>query len=110
MDERDYEQAFQLILKAGNAKSAAIMAVEAAREGDYEKADSLLADCDREMHEAHDLQFEMIQKEAAGDHVELNIILVHAQDHLTMALMARDNAQEFIRLYQMLDELKKDRL
>ena len=102
MDERDYEQAFQLILKAGNAKSAAMMAVEAAREGDYEKADSLLADCDREMHEAHDLQFEMIQKEAAGDHVELNIVLVHAQDHIMTSMLARELIAELIEVQRQL--------
>ncbi len=34
----------------------------------------------------------MLQQEARGDKVPVNIILVHAQDHLTMALMMRDMA------------------
>ena len=49
----------------------------------------------------------MIQEEANGSPVEVNIILVHAQDHLTMAMMARDNAEEFIHLYRVIKELKE---
>ena len=44
--------------------------------------------------------------EANGNPVELNIVLVHAQDHLTMATMAQDNAQEFINLYRLVKELQ----
>ena len=47
-----------------------------------------------------------IQGEANGNPVELNIVLVHAQDHLTMATMAQDNAQEFINLYRLVKELQ----
>lgn len=106
MDERDYETAFQLILKAGNAKTAAMMAIEAAREGEFDKAEEYLKENEKELHEAHELQFAMIQKEAGGEAVPVNVVLVHAQDHLTMALMARDNAQEFIHLYRLLNELR----
>lgn len=105
MNEQDYEQAFQLILKAGNAKSAAMMAVEAAREGDFTKAEEYMEENGRELHEAHELQFAMISQEAEGKTVPLNVVLVHAQDHLTMALMARDNAQEFISLYRLIQKM-----
>ena len=38
----NYEVSFTLILHAGNAKSAAMMAIEAAREGTFEEAQRLL--------------------------------------------------------------------
>ena len=43
----------------------------------------------------------MLQQEAEGNPVKVNIILVHAQDHLTMAMMMRDMAEQFVNLYQL---------
>ncbi|AVM70079.1 PTS cellobiose transporter subunit IIA [Lachnospiraceae bacterium oral taxon 500] len=107
MDETKYEKAFNLIINAGNAKSLALMAVEAAREFDFEEAEKNLKEAAKEFHQAHQAQSDMIQGEAKGQSVELNIILVHAQDHLTMATMAQDNAQEFINLYRLVKELQE---
>lgn len=109
MNEEKYAVAFELIMNAGNAKSKAMMAVEAAREFDFEEAEKLLQEAEEDMSNAHHSQFEMIQQEAAGESVEVNVLLVHAQDHLTMAIMAKDNAEEFINLYKMIYELKEGR-
>lgn len=85
--------AFRLIAVAGDTKSDAMNAIKAARNKDYEKAEELLASADQKMAIAHEIQFEVIQQEANGNRVDLNIILVHAQDHLTMALVMRDMAE-----------------
>lgn len=106
MDETKYAKAFELIMNAGNAKSLALMAVESAREFDFEEAQKQLRESQQEFHLAHQAQSDMIQGEANGNPVELNIVLVHAQDHLTMATMAQDNAQEFINLYRLVKELQ----
>lgn len=105
MNEEKYTAAFDLILNAGNAKSTALMAIEAARDFDFEEAERCLKEATENMRKAHQAQFDMIQQEAGGNPIEVNIILVHAQDHLTMAMMARDNAEEFINLYKMIKEL-----
>lgn len=42
MDDEKYEVAFELITNAGNAKSLALMAVEAARDFDFEEADVVI--------------------------------------------------------------------
>ena len=83
MDEAKYATAFELIMNAGNAKSLALMAIEAAREFDFEEAEKDLKESAEEFHLAHQAQSDMIQGEANGNPVELNIVLVHAQDHLT---------------------------
>lgn len=46
------------------------------------------------------MQFELTQAEANGNEVDINIILIHAEDHLTMAIMASDFAERFIELYR----------
>lgn len=106
MDEEKYSTAFELIMNAGNAKSLALMAIEAARDFDFEEAEKCLRESAEEFHQAHQAQSDMIQGEANGNPVEVNIVLVHAQDHLTMATMAQDNAQEFINLYRLVKELQ----
>ena len=88
MDESKYENALQIILHAGNAKSAALMAIDAAHDGDFEEAEKQLAEAQSEMGAAHKMQFELTQAEANGNEVDINIILIHAEDHLTMAIMA----------------------
>lgn len=102
MEDSKYLNAFQIILNAGDSKSASYLAVEAAREFRFEEAGNHLAEAEAKMRLAHQAQIDMIQQEAKGEPVEVNIILVHAQDHLTMAMMARDQAGEFIHLYKMI--------
>ena len=101
MDESKYENALQIILHAGNAKSAALMAIDAAHDGDFEEAEKQLAEAQSEMSAAHKMQFELTQAEANGNEVDINIILIHAEDHLTMAIMASDFAERFIELYRI---------
>lgn len=106
MDENKYLGAFQIIMNAGNSKSAALMAIEAARDGDFEEAEERMKEAESEMRSAHQAQIDMIQQEASGNPVEVNIILVHAQDHLSMAMMAKDFAGQFVDIYKQLSELK----
>lgn len=106
MNDEDYAVAFQLIMNAGNSKSFSMMAMEAARNFDFEEAEKHLKEAEAQMREAHQSQIDMIQQEAQGNPVPVNIILVHAQDHLTMAMMAKDQATEIVNLYRMIKELK----
>lgn len=107
MGDSKYLNAFQIILNAGDAKSAAYLAVEAAREFRFDEAKKCMEESETKMRMAHQAQTEIIQQEARGESVEVNIILVHAQDHLTMAVMAKEHAEEFIHLYEMIYRLMK---
>ncbi|MDO4328818.1 MAG: PTS lactose/cellobiose transporter subunit IIA [Lachnospiraceae bacterium] len=106
MDEEKYLPAFQMIMNAGNSRSKSMEALEAARNYDFELARVCLKEAEDELHQAHEAQTEMISAEAGGNAVEVNIILVHSQDHLTMAMMARDFAEEMIHVYEAMKELK----
>ncbi len=106
MDEI-YDVAFELILSAGNSKSNSMMAIEACREFRFEDADKMIKEAQKELNKAHLVQTEMIQKEAQGTPFQLNLVLVHAQDHLTMALMSLENAKEMKYLYQTIEKIIK---
>lgn len=100
-----YEVAFGLILNAGNSKSNSLMSIEASREFNFEEAEELIKQAEEELHLAHQTQTELIQNEASGEKSEVNIILVHAQDHLTTAMIMIEQAKEFNHIYKLLSKL-----
>lgn len=106
-DPADYEAAFKIISSAGNAKSEAMLAIRAAREGDFDEAQACLKRSDEQLHDAHVQQTDLITAEARGQAVPVNVILIHAQDHLTGALLTRDLAEEFVHLHQQLAEVRR---
>ena len=102
-----YEMAFGLILNSGNSKSKSLMAIETARDFEFEEAENLVAEAEEDLRTAHQTQTDLIQGEARGEKMELNLIMVHAQDHLTTAMIMVDQAREFINLYKLIYDLKK---
>jgi len=89
-----------LIVDAGSAKSYAMEAIRLAKEGCIEEAREALQNADAEMAKAHHAQTDLIQKEAKGEHTEINLFMVHAQDHIMTAILAKDLAGEFVDLYE----------
>jgi len=102
--EAVYETSFELIGVAGDSKAESMAAIECGRNGDFEGARAHLTAADEAMTKAHDVQTDMLKQEAEGNPVAVNIILVHAQDHLTMAQVMRDMAEQFIELYKELQD------
>jgi PTS system cellobiose-specific IIA component len=100
MDDTKYQTAFQIILHAGNSKSYSMMAMQKAREGELGEASDLVNQADNALNEAHQIQTELAHSEITGTSIDMNIIMVHAQDHLGMAMMMRDVANEVIHIYR----------
>ncbi|MGG7178177.1 PTS lactose/cellobiose transporter subunit IIA [Clostridium paraputrificum] len=94
---------FEIISHGGTAKGMAYEALQAAEKGDFEEADRLLKEADKELLEAHHIQTSIIQAEAAGDKTEVSVLFVHAQDHLMTAIEAKTLIECMIRLYKRLD-------
>lgn len=97
-----YETEFLIIASAGEARSAALLALSASREGDAEKASELLAEAERNLLEAHHVQTAMIQSEARGESVPVSILTVHAQDHFSGAQVIISLAKELIHVHEAL--------
>lgn len=96
---------FQIIASAGEARSLAFEALALARDGKYDEAKARLEAADKAQLTAHNLQTELLQKEASGDHTPVDVFLVHAQDHLMCAMLAVELIKEMVYLY----ECKRDR-
>lgn len=94
------EVSFSIILHAGNATNACIEAMQKAKKGDYEEADQLLKEATVEINQAHQVQKDLLVDVANNKKMDVDIILVHAQDHLTSAMTLKIVAEEIIELYK----------
>ena len=94
--------AFGLIAMAGDARSKAFEALSLAKEGKFDEADEMMKQADEAALAAHHAQTELLTKEANGNHTEVNVMLVHAQDHLMTAILAQELIAELIDVHKAL--------
>lgn len=91
---------FGIIANSGDARSFAFGALEAAKAGNFEEAEELLKQSDAAATLAHKTQTELLFKEANGDKTPVDVLLVHAQDHLMTSMLAVELIKELIALYK----------
>lgn len=90
----------ELIINAGCARSKSMESIMKIKEGDLEATKKSIEEADEFLARAHNVQTKLIQDEAAGNKTEINLLMVHAQDHLMNAMTIKDLAQEIIEMYE----------
>jgi PTS system cellobiose-specific IIA component len=96
-----------IIMHGGNAKGLAFQAIQHAKAGEFEAADKALQDANMELRDAHDTQTDMLTRVANGEVIEINLYMVHAQDHLMNAITFKDLAVEKKKKKKRLHALEK---
>lgn len=96
---------FTIITYSGDAKNLFMKAIKLARANDFELAQSCLEQAEAKLDQAHQRQAQLIQLESAGQQIEPTVLLVHGQDHLMTAMLMKDMAEEFIKLYAHLNSV-----
>ncbi len=91
---------FGIIAHAGDARSYAYGALAAAKAGNFEEAAELLKQSDAAAVEAHHMQTDLLINEANGNKTPVDVLLVHAQDHLMTSMLAVELIKELIDLYK----------
>lgn len=101
----DLEQIiYNLVLHGGNARGEAYEALDAAEEGDFEKAEKKLEKADDEFYAGHEYQNMLVQGEQSKSP---NFLVIHAQDQLMTALAEKNLIKRMIELYKRLEKLEK---
>ncbi|ARU91677.1 PTS system cellobiose-specific IIA component [Spiroplasma clarkii] len=98
MSKINFEEiSFQIIAYAGEAKGKAI---QAAKQKDFNKAASLIAEAEKSYAIAAHSHMDVVSAEANGEKLCLTALFVHAEDQMlnveTIILLAK----EFIEVYQ----------
>ncbi len=94
--------AFTIISSSGMARASVHEAMDAMREGDFELARAKMDEADEYLVEAHKAQTDLLHQFANGVVIEIQIIMVHAQDHLMTTMTLKEVAQEMMHLYKAL--------
>lgn len=102
--EENESISFGIIASSGTARSLAFEALEKAKEGNFEDAQDLISQSEQASLEAHNIQTELLCNAAQGNPCNLDILLVHAQDHLMTSILAKELIEQMILLYKKLDE------
>ncbi len=95
-DEKYEEIVMSLVGYAGEGRSYAFEALRYARAKNFEDADIAMKKSNEALLEAHHVQTELIQDEINGKPTRLSLLMVHAQDHLMTAMLAKDLIEEMI--------------
>lgn len=77
-------------------------AMKLSRNGKFEEAEKLMQKADDFLLQAHKVQTELIAEESRGNRSEYSILMVHAQDHIMNAMLAKPLIREIINLYKRL--------
>ncbi|WP_323703156.1 PTS cellobiose transporter subunit IIA [Mammaliicoccus sp. Dog046] len=91
---------FEIILHSGTARTSIHDAFKCMREDNYVEAEQLLNEANQEITLAHQAQTDLLQKYASGETIDMEIIMVHAQDHLMTTMTLKEVAIEMLHLYQ----------
>ncbi|ATZ16312.1 PTS system cellobiose-specific IIA component/PTS system lactose-specific IIA component [Entomoplasma freundtii] len=101
------EISFGIVSQAGDSFSYSMEAIGLIRKNDFAKAEAKLKLAEDVLLEAHKTHSELLFDFAQGKGIETNILLVHAQDHLTkaelMVIFTRENMEmkkEILNLHQ----------
>lgn len=100
------EVAMGLIAGAGDSRSYSMEAIEFAKEGNFTQARESIKKSAEAMVETHEIQTQLIRDEITGNGTTVSLLMVHAQDHLNLALITRDMAEEFILIHEKLKLLE----
>lgn len=93
-----------LIAHSGNARSLAFEALDAAKEKNFEESKKLINESQEESTKAHQVQTDLLINEANGNNVQVNLLLIHAQDHLMTSMLAIELIKEIIELRKEREE------
>ncbi len=102
MTEEMTVAAFSIITYVGTARSCYINAIQSAKAGNFEEAESLIKQGDEAFVQGHDGHQDLLTKEANGELDGVGLLILHAEDQLMSAESFKIIATEFIELYKKL--------
>jgi PTS system cellobiose-specific IIA component len=95
----------EIIIHAGEARSSAMQALQAARKHEWHQTEQFLENAKNAAREAHKIQTALIGADEGSGKITVNLILVHAQDHLMNAILCRELVEEIIHVHEKLQTL-----
>lgn len=87
---------FQIIANVGEAKANFINAIKYAKEKDFDKANKCINDGEEQMIKGHKAHMDVLSKQANGEKLPFDLLLVHAEDQMMSAETIKIMAEELL--------------
>ncbi len=97
---------FGIIADAGDARTFAFEALQAAENREYARCDVQISKAHASINKARRAQTDLLFEEMNGEHQEVNVLLVHSQDHLMDAQLAIDLIEQMIARIRIQEKLE----
>lgn len=94
------EQVMGIIINAGQSRSLCYEALQSAKEGNFADADEKMQQAQHFAREAHLVQTQLIEADEGEGKTKMTLVMVHAQDHLMTAILAKELVTELIDIYR----------
>lgn len=98
---------FALVAYSGDARTAALHALDAAEAGEFDKANKLVDEAQRDINDAHNQQTKILSEEAGGANMDVTFIMVHGQDSLMTTMLLIDETRYLIRILKRVKALEE---
>lgn len=98
------QKSFELILHSGNARSLAHEALELIKANQKAQAENKLKEAEDELIEAQKLHARFLRDMANHEEIKIDLLMVHAEDHVSGSQTCLEMAKEIIAIYERLDE------
>ncbi|MBR0138319.1 MAG: PTS lactose/cellobiose transporter subunit IIA [Erysipelotrichaceae bacterium] len=95
---------FQIIAAAGAARSTYVEAIEMAKEGKIEEARASIKEGENVFIEAHKVHMELLTKVANQEKIDVDVLLIHAEDQLMSAETLKIMAEQMIDIYEAISK------
>lgn len=105
--EDNPNEVMSIIMNGGQARSAAMAAIKAAKARDFAAAATCMSNARVAVKNAQVAHNSLLSAEARGDGADFSVLLVHAENHLSNALTIIDMADQFVETYRELAALEK---
>lgn len=101
----DTEQySFQLILHSGNARSMSYEALQLCKHHQVDAGKALYQQAREELIEAQKMHAQLLRIMASQEEtLDINLLLIHAEDHITSSGVASELTGELIDIYERLE-------
>ena len=103
IDEKTAQNAMQIILHAGNARTHCMNALKAIENSSFENAKMEIKHANDEIVKAHRIQTNAISAETQGDDGEYSVLFAHAQDTLMTIYSEINIAKRIIKIFETYD-------
>lgn len=98
---------FQMITSICDVTASYMQAMEEAKTGNIAAARELIKKGEDGYSKCHEIHAGLIQRVAAGEKIEVQILLVHAEDQMMNAEMMKIMAEQIVDLNERLQRLER---